>query len=64
MYCKCMNSECTNLHYADTQCSAEVWAWDYFKDTQVDPHWIRCSLTYPHIEHEDQNTGLTWNGDS
>lgn len=41
-------------------CKEEVWSWDHFRDSQVDGYWIRCSLTGPHLEHEDSHTGLTW----
>jgi len=49
------------LHAAATApCSAEVWSWDHFTDSQVDPYWIRCTQLGPHDEHEDSNTGLRW----
>jgi len=42
------------------ECKEETWSWWHFKPEQVDPYWIRCSLTIPHDTHEDSNTGLTW----
>jgi hypothetical protein len=41
-------------------CAAEIHSWERFTSEQVDSYWIRCTLTGPHREHEDSNTGLTW----
>ena len=45
---------------ARSECPAETWSWEHFRDTQVDGYWIRCTLTTPHGEHEDEHTGLRW----
>lgn len=50
-------TESTDEH---EQCQEEVWSWDYFRESQVDGYWIRCSLVIPHDVHEDSHTGLTW----
>lgn len=42
------------------QCEAETRSWDHFTPEQMDSYWIRCMLSGPHDEHEDENTGLTW----
>jgi hypothetical protein len=41
-------------------CESEVWSWERFTPDQVDPYWIRCTLTLPHDAHECENTGLVW----
>lgn len=49
------------LHAIATEpCDAETWSWDHFRDSQVDPYWIRCKALGPHEEHEDSDAGLTW----
>lgn len=47
----------------ERECNEETWSWWHFSDNQMDPYWIRCTLTLPHEQHEDENTGLTWYGD-
>lgn len=42
------------------QCDEETLSWDHFTPDQVDRYWIRCTLSGPHDEHEDEHTGLTW----
>jgi hypothetical protein len=42
------------------ECEAEAYSWDYFSHNAVDPYWMRCDLTYPHDEHENQGTGAKW----
>lgn len=41
-------------------CEAEIWSWTYFNQDQVDAYWIRCTLSIPHNEHYDSNTGARW----
>lgn len=41
-------------------CDEETWSWWHFTPSQLDPYWIRCTLTLPHDRHEDENTGLRW----
>lgn len=45
---------------APEPCAEETWSWDHFRDTQVDPYWIRCTEYGEHAEHRDSNTGLSW----
>lgn len=41
-------------------CEVETRSWDHFTPEQMDSYWIRCTLSGPHDEHKDENTGLTW----
>jgi len=52
----------TTLIFEHEGCPAEVWSWDHFSPNAVDGYWIRCTLAYPHTEHEDGHTGLRWRG--
>lgn len=42
------------------ECAEETRSWDHFTPEQMDSYWIRCTLSGPHDEHKDENTGLTW----
>ncbi|GIM88874.1 hypothetical protein Ato02nite_006670 [Paractinoplanes toevensis] len=46
------------------QCTEETRSWDHFTSEQADSYWIRCTLSGPHDEHEDEHTGLTWRTDA
>lgn len=45
---------------ATEPCTAEIHSWDYFRPTQLDSYWIRCTRLGEHEEHEDSNTGAHW----
>lgn len=38
LLCKCMNQDCPNQHYVDTECDAETHSWWYFTPDQLDPY--------------------------
>jgi hypothetical protein len=42
------------------ECTGETHSWSHFNNSQIDPYWIKCTLTVPHFEHYDSNTGLRW----
>jgi hypothetical protein len=45
-------------------CTEETRSWDHFTPEQADSYWIRCTLSGPHDEHKDENTGLTWRAEA
>lgn len=42
------------------ECDSEIHSWAVFRPEQVDSYDLRCNVTVPHIQHEDTNTGATW----
>lgn len=47
---------------ADSEpCDAEKHSWGYFTPEVVDSYWMRCHKLGPHDEHENSETGATWN---
>lgn len=44
----------------DEECAAEIHSWSVFRPEQIDSYWIRCTLQYPHEDHEDSHTGIKW----
>lgn len=52
----------SGIPHPNTPCEAEIWSYDVFRPTQVDPYYIQCSKTIhpPTEKHEDSNTGATW----
>jgi hypothetical protein len=42
------------------ECDATLNSWDYFNPRAVDKYDMRCDLTIPHEEHENNHTGAKW----
>lgn len=49
-----------DLEPAPEPCTEETFSRWHYRPEQIDPYWVRCTLTGPHDAHKNGELGLTW----